>query len=130
MTLGFTNSGFYVNSASGIAPDNLERDGMNLTDARGVVPLEQVVSEANAQGAPVTVEDIAGTLVIGRVAYRWELERITRRCKRQANRIMERHAVVNSAPMTIAGQPAWTVGQLSDLTETHNAQARWNKRRT
>jgi len=130
MTLGFTDSGFYVNSASGIAPDNLERNGMNLTDARGMVPLEQVVSEANAQGVPVTVQGIAGTLVVGRVAHRWELERLTGRGKRQANRIMARERVEETAPLTIAAQPAYTMDQMETLADRYKRQARRNMDRS
>lgn len=127
MALGFTNSHFFVNSASGDPPGSLLSDGMEYTDAQGRVPLDQVVREAQQQGCNVTAETIAGTLVIARVAVRRELERLTGRGKRQANRIIEQYSVVNSAPMTIAKQPAYTMEQIEALADHHKRQARRNK---
>ena len=71
-----------------------------------------------------------GTLVIGRVAIRRELERLTDRGKRQANRIIEQDSAVDSALMTIARQLAYTIEQIETLADRHEQQARRNKDRS
>ena len=125
MTLGFTDTGLYVNSASGSSRDALDAAGIGV-DAAGRVPLSAIVQEAQAQGVNVTVETIAGTLVAV-VAIRREVERLADCGKRQANRIMRQRSAIESAPLQVAGQPAYTVEQLAVMVAEHDAQARRNK---
>lgn len=126
MTLGFTDAGFHVNSATGSSRDALDAASIGV-DAAGRVPLAAVVQEAQAKGVNVTVDTIAGTLVAGPVAIRREVERLADCGKRQANRIIRQWGAVESAPLHVVGQPAYTVEQLAVMVAEHDAQARRNK---
>jgi hypothetical protein len=67
--------------------------------------------------------------VIGKVAIRREIEQRGDYTKQRAGQIMRQWCAVDSAPLKIAGQPAYTVEQLDALIAEHDAQACANKAR-
>ena len=128
MKVGFTNSGFYVNSATGSSRDALYAAGIGV-DWAGCVPLLAIAQEAQAQGVNVTVENVAGTLTIAKVSIRTEIQEQTGYTKQHANQIMRDRKMLDSAPLRIAGQPAYTDTQLAVRLAEHDAQACRNKAR-
>ena len=160
MVIGWTNSHFHVNSASGLSPDALVAkaiadyrekhrttiEATHMTDGQvqqaalaesglgdasltGQLPIDDVTEQVKARGVDVAPDKIADMIVPGKVAIRQTIEAKRGYTKQRANQIIKHRRIIERAPLTVAGQPAWPVKQLEQELDDHDKETSRNLRR-